>query len=99
MYKVKHNIAPLPFQEIFENQTYSREIRNERSWEVPKVRTVTYGTESIRYRGPATWQLIPEDIRKSKSLTEFKKEIKSWKATNCACRICKTFVPNLGFIN
>ena len=99
MYKVKNNIAPLPFQEIFENQNYSSELRNERCWEVPKVRTVTYGTESIRYRGPATWELIPENIRKSESLIQFKEEIKSWKATNCACRICKIFVPNLGFIN
>ena len=71
----------------------------ERSWQVPKVRTVAYGTESIRYRGLATWELIPKEIRNSKSLLEFKKEIKSWKATNCACRLCKTFVPNLGFIN
>ena len=99
MYKVKHNIAPLPFQEIFESQNYSREIRNERSWEVPKVRTVAYGTESIRYRGPATWELIPDNIRKSETLMLFKEKIKSWKATNCACRLCKTFVPNLGFIN
>ena len=99
MYKVKNKTAPLPFQEIFEDQKYSREIRGGRSWEVPKVRTVAYGTESIRYRGPATWELIPEEIKKSESLTEFKKKIKSWKATNCACRLCKTFVPNLGFID
>ena len=99
MYKVKNNLAPLPFQDIFENQNYSREVRNMRSWEVPKVRTVTYGAESIRYRGPATWELIPVDIRKSKSLIEFKENIKTWKTANCACRICKTFVPNLGFID
>ena len=99
MYKVKHNIAPLPFQEIFENQNYSRGVRNERSWVVPKVRTVAYGTESIRYRGPATWELIPEEIRTSESLMQFKEKIKTWKADNCACRLCKTFVPNLGFIN
>ena len=99
MFKVKNNLAPLPFQDIFKDQNYSKEMRDERSWQVPKVRTVTYGTESIRYRGPATWELIPEDIRKSESLIKFKEEIKSWKATNCACRLCKTFVPNLGFIN
>ena len=99
MFKVKNNIAPMPFQEIFEDQSYSHEIRTERSWQVPKVRTVAYGTESIRYRGPATWELIPKDIRNSETLLIFKKEIKSWKPTNCACRLCKTFVPKLGFIN
>ena len=99
MFKVKNNLAPLPFQDIFKDQNYTKEMRDERSWQVPKVRTVGYGTESIRYRGPATWELIPEDIRKSESLIKFKEEIKSWKATNCACRLCKTFVPKLGFIN
>ena len=99
MYKVKNNIAPSPFQEIFEEQSYSREVRDKRSWIIPKVRTVAYGTESVRYRGPATWEIIPEEIRNSESLIEFKRKIKSWKATNCACRLCKTFVPNLGFID
>ena len=99
MYKVKNKTAPLPFQEIFESQNNLHEMRGKRSWKVPRVRTVAYGTESIRYRGPATWELIPEEIKKSESLIQFKEKIKSWKATNCACRLCKTFVPNLGFIN
>ena len=99
MYKVKNKIAPLPFQEIFDGHLNSYEMRDERSWNVPKVKTVSWGTESIRYRGLLTWKLIPESIRNSESLEKFKNEIKSWKPSNCACRLCKTFVPNLGFIN
>ena len=42
MYKVKNKISPLPFREIFQEKTYSRELREVRSWEVPSVRTVLH---------------------------------------------------------
>ena len=54
MFKVKKHISPLPMQELFIEQVHIRDLRNKRSWEIPKVRTVGYGTETIRYRGPKT---------------------------------------------
>ena len=97
MYKVKHNLSPAPFQEIF---SYSnvRNLRNHNDFQIPEVRTVDYGIETIRYRGPKTWDIVPNDIKESKSLLEFKRKIKLWKPIDCACRLCKTFIPNLGFI-
>ena len=60
--------------------------------------TVYNGCETISYRGPLIWKLIPDDIKISKSLNEFKAKIKRWKPVSCNCRICKTFIPELGFI-
>ena len=99
MYKVKHNISPLPVQELFKSQANSYNLRNNREWEVPKVRTVNNGTETIRYRGPKTWELLPDEIKGSSSLLEFKRKIKEWKPQGCTCRICKVFVFNLGFLH
>ena len=100
MYKVKNKIAPLPFQDLFTENRNSHEFRDpSRPWDVPKVRTVNWGTESLRYRGILIWQLVPEDIKSSPSLNTFKENIKAWKATECTCRLCKTFIPNLGFID
>ena len=28
----------------------------------------------------------------------FKREIKQWVPDNCPCRICKNYLPNIGFI-
>ena len=67
-------------------------------WETTNVRTVMNGTESIRFRGPKIWDLLPRDLQESRSLNEFKYKIKSWKP-DCDCRLCKTFITNLGFIN
>ena len=55
-------------------------------------------SESASYLESKIWEEIPTDIKNKDSLIAFKKEIKKWKPLNCPCRICKTFIPNLGFI-
>ena len=47
MYKVKTKLSTLPMQEIFAEQTSTYDLRNKRCWEIPKVRTVTYGNETV----------------------------------------------------
>ena len=98
MYKVKNNLAPKPMQEIFKEHVNTHDLRNNRCWEIMKVRTVHYGTETVRYRGPKTWEILPNSIKESKTLMEFKTKIKLWKPIDCTCRLCKTFIPNLGFL-
>ena len=90
MYKIKNKVSPLPIQDLFVDK---------RCWETTNIRTVSYGTESIRYRGPKTWDLVPSHIKEAKSLSGFKSKIKAWKPLECTCRLCKTFIPELGFIN
>ena len=51
MYKVKNNLSPIPVQEIFKQRADVYDFRNKRCWEVPRVQTVNFGIESLRYRG------------------------------------------------
>ena len=99
MFKIKNNLSPPLMQEIFKDNTNIYDFRNKRCWEPTNVRTVHYGTETISYRGPKTWDMVPQNIKDSLSLAEFKSKIKSWKPNDCACRLCKTFIPQLGFID
>ena len=99
MYKAKHHISPIPMQELFTEQINSYDLRNKRCWQVPNVRTVYNGLESIRYRGPKLWESLPITIKESKSLAECKIKTKAWKCPNCTCRLCKTYIVNLGFID
>ena len=85
MYKVKKNISPIPMQELFTAQANVHGLRNKRCWYIPNVRTVGYGTETIIFRWPKTWELVPTEIKVSKSLQEFKAKIKVWKAEGCTC--------------
>ena len=98
MYKVKHNLSPLPMQELFVDHINTYDLRNKRSWALPTPKTVNYGTETVRYRGPKTWDLLPNDLKESESLETFKRKIKNWKPHGCECRLCKTYVINLGYL-
>jgi len=93
MYKVKNDLCPSPVQQIFE-----KSLLNSKDWVIPKVRLVNPGIETIRYRGPKTWGLVPTEIKNSKSLSEFKSKIKQWKPEGCTCRLCKVYIHDLGFL-
>ena len=41
---------------------------------------------------------MPSEIKNKKSSEGFKQEMKNWKLIDYPCRICKIFVPNLGFM-
>ena len=98
MYKIKNNLSPVPMQELFKEKINHYDLRNKSFWETDNVRTVKYGTETIRYMGPKTWDLVPCDIKVSKSLLEFKAKIKKWKPNGCTCRLCRPYIYNLGFL-
>ena len=59
--------------------------------------TAKYGTETVTYRGPQIWNLVPEKT-KNASFDIFKKEIRKWKGEKCPCRICKTYIQHVGLI-
>ena len=61
-------------------------------------RTEKYGTETVTYRGPQIWNLVPEKTKNASSFDIFKKEIGKWKREKCPFRICKTYIQHVGFI-
>ena len=98
MFKIKEKISPLSMQKLFVENINKHDLRKKRSWDNGLIRTVRYGTETIRNMGPKTWEIVPSNIKNSNSLQEFKTKIKYWTPTECTCRICKTYVHNLGFL-
>ena len=98
MYKIKNNLSPILVSEIFQNNQSAYSLRKNRYWNNPNVRTVYNGTETISYRGPKTWELVPLSIRNIDSLPKFKIEIKKWKSCGCQYRLCRPFIPELGFL-
>ena len=56
------------------------------------------GLETISYRRPQLWNLFPQEIKESASFLIFKEKIKKWNCTNCPCRLCRTFLVNVGFM-
>ena len=83
---------------VFSVSTNPYNLRNAPEFDTSNVHTVHNGTETISFRGPKTWSLVPQEIKNSKSIIEFKNKIRYWKPVGCMCRLCKTFIYNLGFI-
>ena len=99
MYKVKHNMAPPLMNDIFiQKQNTSYNLRNVQTWDIRAVKSVYNGTETLSFRGPKTWDMLPNDIKNSESLKEFTYKVKKWKPESCTCRLCKVYVTNLGFL-
>ena len=97
LYKVINNIGPELLRDVFklkDELKYSTKF----PFKTKNVRTVSYGTESLTFLAPKIWAIIPYEIKIVTSLDEFKRKIRQWKPINCPCRLCKTYVNNLGFV-
>ena len=95
MFKVKNNLCPELVQSLFlkiESRTKSNA-----TFHRPDVNSVYNGEYSLRSFGRIVWNtMIPENINFLPN--HFKKYISEWVPDNCPCRLCKDFIPNLGFI-
>ena len=66
--------------------------RNFQSLYSTSKKTVKFVTETINYRGPQIWNLIPNNIKNIFPLENFSREIKKWNGGKCPWRICKTYL-------
>ena len=98
MYKNLNNYSPKISKMIFQLSENTYNLRNKNPFQLPRVISVNNGTETISYRGPRTWDLVPNNIKTSKNLSEFKTKIKEWKPVGCKCRLCKEYISDLGFL-
>ena len=83
MFRTKHGLNPPFMKEIFCPQTNQYSLRNDRDFNLPRVRSVLFCSETVRYRGPQLWCTLPVSIRHSTDLIEFKTKIKAWKGNDC----------------
>ena len=97
IYKVKNSISPMLINEIFqffENPVY--ELRSAVHLPSRNSHTVFFGTESIINLGANLWNMVPENIKTSETLSVFKSKIKYWTPNHCSCRLCKTYIDQVG---
>ena len=99
IFKTKNNLNPTFMKDIFavKNNYYS--LRNTNHLQLPKVRTTIYGIENIQFRGCSLWSSLPNSLKDSDTLQEFKRRIKHWDEICCNCRLCKVFIKDIGFLN
>ena len=97
LYKIKNDMAPEITQDIFPVYNPKYNLRNNREFTGRNAKSVYYGTETLSFIGYKIWQQIPVRIKEMSSLQSFKYQIKKW-VPNCSCRLCKKYIPQIGFI-
>ena len=98
IYKAVNNLNPIFMAEIFVTKDVPYNLRSSNNLVLPRARSSSYGTDTIRFIGQKLWQTLPREIKESQSLEIFKRNIKSIKMFDCSCKLCKSFIPNLGFL-
>ena len=76
MYKTKNGLNPSLMQEIFRDNTTHYNLRNNNKFTQPRVRSVSKGTESVRFKGPQLWQTLPQPYGIQKTFVDLKKRLK-----------------------
>ena len=98
IYKVMQRISPPLLNEVFMPRQCNYELRGNKFLERRRVKSVRYGTESISSLVPKIWEILPNEIKDSDTLQIFKAKIKKWVPVECPCRLCKIYLPQVGFI-
>ena len=100
LFKHKNGLSPPIMNDLFEDKDYSGpKLRSQTDYQLPKIESVTYGENSLRYLGPKIWDIIPKEFKDLKTLQKFKSAIKTWTPLKCPCRLCKVYIQGIGFIN
>ena len=75
---------------VFEIKNHHYDFRRDMHLQRGNVNTVLYGTEIIASLGAQIWNLVPRNLRCSKSVNVFKKNIRTWTTKNILADYAKT---------
>ena len=98
MYKILNVLSPDIMQDIFEIKSNYYNTRDAPAFSSRNIKTVRYGLKTISYMALKIWDLVPKEMKQVTTVNEFKAKIKIWKLENCPCRLCRSDLPQIGFI-
>ena len=87
VYRCITSANPSFLWEFFNKKVLPYSLRVNNLLQLPSTRTKKYGSESLSLRGSIIWNKLPDQYKAAKTDDEFKMKIKSWKGSECNCRI------------
>ena len=98
IFKSKAGMSPELMNDIFHFVERPYNLRSDYTLE-RKWYTIYHGLESLSSLALKLWDFLPNSIKNSACLKEFKTKIITWAFERCPCRICKKYVGRVGFIS
>ena len=99
IFKAVNDLSPPILKNVFQVKGGPYNLRRGTTLITRNVNTTSYGIETLSFRGPKLWEIVPDDIKNSNSLSVFKTKIKQWRPTGCDCKLCCNYIQNLGYVN
>ena len=97
LYKVVNGMSPEIMSEVFPLKK-SIKYFSKNPFITRNIHTERYGTETLAHLGPKIWDIIPNNLKEETSLKSFKNKVKKWKPEKCPCKLCKTYIFGIGYI-
>ena len=98
MFKIHWGLSPDIVREIIVPKISLYDLRRNNTFERRQVHSVYHGTESLSVLGPKIRDLVPLELKQLESLEVFKLKIKKWIPFECPCRLCRTYIQQVGFV-
>ena len=73
IYKTFNKTNPLFMHDLIRRKNIKYELRRKYILDVPNVNTKAFGLHSFRYLGSHVWNLLPNDLKSARNVTQFKK--------------------------
>ena len=98
IYKVVNNISSEIMKLVFPMKNVRR-YPSENVFHTRNVKSSHYGTSSLAYLAPKVWEIVPSELKNLNSIELFRLRIRSWNPKNCPCKLCKTYICRVGYID
>ena len=73
-----YDLSPSLVKSILPTREIPYNLGNCNPFKSTNIHTVCKETETISFRGPKIWSLVPDNLKHAKSLSEFKTKIRDW---------------------
>ena len=80
--------SPEILHDLFTADRSSHDLIIRNRLNLPKTNTVTYGVHSFRFRGSATWNSLPDNLKECSSTSVLKTKLRNLDVIKCSCKLC-----------
>ena len=92
IYNILNDMGPDYLSCLFSKSNTPYQLRDDNKLIQPLKRTTTFGIKSFAYFGTHLWNMLPNHIKNSVSLYDFKSLIRKWLGPTCCCSVCTQVV-------
>ena len=90
VFKIVNKLSPEYIQDLVSIKNSTNNFKNERTAEIPRVKTTRYGIKSFRFEAARIWNSLPNEIRLAETYPHFRRLTRAWDGFDCKCHLCSS---------